>query len=105
MGKRRAEQARENDVKAVAQGSANAAADKNDDEAHRSDLLCLRAWKNRPAADRFLPPCCTVGVISPFRAVLGGPHPHRGETTGGAMQGQPGSGRHSGPSRLVSAAL
>jgi len=50
---------------------------------------CLRAKKNRRAADRFLPPCCAVGVISPLRAVLGGtPSPSTCQTTGGAKQGQ-----------------
>src|SRR6185295_7858259 len=56
-------------------------------------------------ADRFLPPCCTVGVISPFRAVLGGRHPNHSETTGGAMQGQRGRGRQVDSSRLVFAPL
>src|ERR1044071_1484576 len=65
MRKCRAEHARESEIEAVAQRGADATTNKYDQEAHRPDLLCLRAWKNRPAADRFLPPCCTAGVISP----------------------------------------
>src|SRR5581483_8116616 len=71
-------QADKGKIKSMPQCGANSAANKYDQEAHRSNSFHLRANKNRPAADRFLPPCCTVGVISPFRAVRGGPHPHRG---------------------------
>src|SRR5512139_2350949 len=70
-----AEQARKGEIESMPKRGANAATNEHDQKAHRSYPLCLRAKKSRPAADRFLPPDCTVGVISPFRAVLGDPIP------------------------------
>src|SRR4029077_2694289 len=91
IGKGRAQQAGEAKVEAVAKGGTDTGANKQNEIAHRSKSSCLRAKKNRPAADRFLPPVSRQESSAPCGRFSGDPIPIAFEINDGAMQGQRGS--------------